>query len=68
FYGLNESDQGVDEHRASPDAFSSYPDLKTQGEEGSHLTGFVGLTPSPHLSTNRQSARLRPALVELHDQ
>ncbi|MFT5681229.1 MAG: hypothetical protein ACI8RZ_002135, partial [Myxococcota bacterium] len=32
FYGLNESDQGVDEHRASPDAFSSYPDLKTQGE------------------------------------
>ncbi|MFT5684681.1 MAG: hypothetical protein ACI8RZ_005625 [Myxococcota bacterium] len=37
-------------------------------EEGSHLTGFVGLTPSPCLSTNRQSARLRPALVELHGQ
>ncbi|MFT5681545.1 MAG: hypothetical protein ACI8RZ_002451, partial [Myxococcota bacterium] len=64
--------------------------------EGSHLTGFVGLTPSPCLSPNRQftppkgrllpslsgqstarqppdrlrmnSARLRPALAELHGQ
>jgi hypothetical protein len=35
---------------------------------GSHLTGFVGLTPSPCRSPNRQSARLRPALVELHGQ
>jgi hypothetical protein len=26
--------------------------------EGSHLTGFVGLTPSPSLSPNQQSARL----------
>jgi hypothetical protein len=33
--------------------------------EGSHLTGFVRLTPSPCLTPNRQSARLRPALVEL---
>ncbi|MFT5686434.1 MAG: hypothetical protein ACI8RZ_007390, partial [Myxococcota bacterium] len=26
--------------------------------KGSHLTGFGCLTPSPHLSTNQQSARL----------
>ncbi|MFT5686972.1 MAG: hypothetical protein ACI8RZ_007929, partial [Myxococcota bacterium] len=26
--------------------------------EGSHLTGFVGLTPSPCLTPNQQSARL----------
>ncbi|MFT5683778.1 MAG: hypothetical protein ACI8RZ_004710, partial [Myxococcota bacterium] len=28
------------------------------GTSGSHLTGFVGLTPSPRLTPNQQSARL----------
>ncbi|MFT5685583.1 MAG: hypothetical protein ACI8RZ_006537, partial [Myxococcota bacterium] len=42
--------------------------INKKGEEGSHLTGFGCLTPSPRLSTNRQSARLRPALVELYGQ
>ncbi|MFT5685673.1 MAG: hypothetical protein ACI8RZ_006627 [Myxococcota bacterium] len=34
-------------------------------QRGSHLTGSGSLRPSPCRVTNRQSARLRPALVEL---